>query len=257
MMISFLRTTRGLAFAASGIAIGLFGAGCGEAPQAGTDANPPEAVQAIPPPDLDIPTKKPEKVPPFLYVKTAFQSESDYGTHDFPVGAKVAVLEKQGDSYLVELNGVAVLNGAEFFSETLIVDEPVASPTPAAQAAPVAATPTPTPDSPSANDEDYITAPAPGDTITSVPEPTPSDSLASTPAASPAPSAEPAPPEPGPVADSAEDRRVSELSQEIRDINEKIDRASSPGNPASEPEVRKLRKQREQLSEELTTLTKP
>lgn len=166
----------------------------------------PSAV-VEPPKDSPIPVSTPADSPErFLYVNSPFQAVSEKGTHEFPLNAKVTLIEIDGDDYVVEYNGVSVRNDRSYFS-----DQPVEPP---------AATP----------DAIGLGSPAPE------PSPSPVESL----------TAEPAP--------SEEERRNAQTLEDIRMLNEEI-RSAQQGNQNAEAE--KLKKRRDQLSEELTKTAKP
>ncbi len=230
--------------------VAIFGtlllAGCGRSDEKPKEAAPdpvkPSAIAEPPaevtspspagvPEAIDSPTEAaaaPAATPPkVVYVVTAFEAVSDLGTHEFPVGAKVNVMEVEGEDYLVEYNGVAVKNGREFFSETLVVSE----------TAPV---PTPSPSVPSTIDP-VADAVAPSES--GLPDTTSS-------------------PDPALV---KEEQKSAELLGEIRTINDEIRKAedaqtmtsSTDEEQKDSSEIKRLKKRRDSLSEDLTEFAKP
>ncbi len=190
------------------------------APAVQTTPEPMPAVEATPEPTpLPAPSPAADTIQEPLrqvWVAMAFQSESEYGTHDFPAGVQVNLLAVEGDDYLVEYEGVSVRNNKAFFSET-----------PVEPAAPVAE---------------------------SSPEPT------ATP--EPEPLATPAPPD----ALSLEQKKVEDLSGKIqaldaerRALQEEIAQEGGSGEarPAAREKIKELQKERDQLSEQLTEISKP
>lgn len=235
---------RGLLVGASGIfALAIIGCGRPAAPtppEPKVETQPPRpAASAVPEPAPEsVPAPEPEPISPpeptpvpppspaadtiseplrQIWVATAFQSESEYGTHDFPVGAQVNLLAIDGEDYLVEYEGVSVKNHRSFFSETLIEKAPV--------------------------------EPAPEATPTPEPEPL----------------STPTPPAPDALSDVQ--ARTEQISEKIREIDEKIranDREAiqqGSGQGADAPSVQRknkvLKKERDALSEELTEFSKP
>lgn len=115
----------------------LFLAGCGRSeneppvPTSQPESTATPSAIATPPQGESVTAPAPESSassqaavpgatpPKNLYVVTAFEAVSELGTHKFPVGAKVNIMEEDGNDYLVEYHGVAVRNGREFFSETM------------------------------------------------------------------------------------------------------------------------------------------
>lgn len=234
---------RGLLASASGI-LALVIIGCGKpaapaAPEPKVETQPPRPAASTTPettpesepvPETEpMSSPEPTPVPPpspaadtiseplrQIWVATAFQSESEYGTHDFPVGAQVNLLAIEGEEYLVEYEGVSVKNHRSFFSETLIEKAPV-------EAAPEA-TPTPEPE----------------------------------------PLSPPTPPAPDALSDVQ--TRTEQISEKIREIDEKIrandreaiQQGTGQGADASVQRKNKsLKKERDALSEELTEFSKP
>jgi len=142
---------RGLPLAFVGIAFSgiLLFSGCGRSEEKpGDDAQESptpspivdslqDAPEPLPTPSLSpspqaTATQATATAPKTLYVVTAFEAVSDRGTHQFPVGAQVNVMEVDGEDFLVEYNGVAVRNGQEFFSETMVTESVAAEPVPPA-----------------------------------------------------------------------------------------------------------------------------
>lgn len=177
-----------------------------------------------------------------VYVVTAFQAMSELGTHDFPVGTKVTLVGEEEGDYLIEYQGVSVRNARSFFSETLVEAAPSDPALTDADLAGSSATPEP------------AIAPLgyPGSTAPA-PEPSPEAPSALTVTAE----------EEVAVVDTIpteEDRKNAELLEAIRTLNEEIrveqETAASTSAPAS-PKVEKLKKRRDQLSEDLTRSAKP
>lgn len=181
-----------------------------------------------------------------VYVVTAFQAMSELGTHDFPVGTKVTLVGEEEGDYLIEYQGVSVRNAREFFSETPVESAP------------------PTPE------------PAASDTIPVEPAPTPEPAIAPLgypDSTAPAPASTPAPEAPSALTvtaeeevvvvdtpPTAEDRKNAELLEAIRTLNEEIRVEQEAAATASAPnssKVEKLKKRRDQLSEDLTRSAKP
>lgn len=207
-------------------------AGCGKKEDAMVgipEATPTPAPQvskptviAVPPAST-TPSPTPEATPtPFptrtAYVAVAFQSVSDVGTHDFPQGIAVTVIGEEGEDYVVEYQGVSVRNSRSYFSDT-----PIAMPTPT----PVAETP--------------------------LPEATPS--LPSEPAEAQADLTSEE------RAASALLTKIKDVNEEIRVANEKLDSDKASGSSAAAraeaARIEKLKKQKAQLSEDLTRTAKP
>jgi hypothetical protein len=218
-------------------------AGCGPSPEPEETPAQSEVSPSIPPPDpLATPAPSPQEtssssLPQTLFVVTAFQAVSNLGTHDFPRGAKVNVLSEEGDEYLVELEGVGVQIGKAYFSETDPAAVPQAAATPAPSPSPAPAEPAAMQE-PAADNPDTMAAEDP-DTIeieeeTSVTESAPT-------------------PSPTETAVPADEQRIAELTESLREVNEKI----RSGETQPGENIDALRKKRERLGEELTTYGKP
>lgn len=209
-------------------------AGCGQPPSpSAPEASPPPTPEATP--EASSPaaesTPQPESKPKTLYVTTEFRAVSQLGTHEFPVGTPVELLEEQGEDYVVQHGDVAVRIHRSYFSETLPLPPP---PT-------VEATPAPEPS------PDLIPMEPQGasaeESLVSLPQPAPEP----WPASSPAP-----PPTPEPL--TAEQQKVEELTESIRQVDQRLREAQNSGDTK---EAQRLRREREKLSEELTTYGKP
>lgn len=233
-------SVRGISLAFAGIALsGILLSGCGRSDEKPTDAaqespTPSAVAEAphdasatpAPPPETSVPattTSATATPPKTLYVVTAFEAVSDLGTHQFPVGAKVNVMEVEGNDYLVEYNGVAVRNGREFFSETEAADSVVAEPVP-----PVA---TPTPEaSPTPEEQAWPAA-------TGTPDPQMSA-------------------EEGKSAELLGEIRT--INHEIRQAEDAQKLESSPDAEVKDSsEIKGLKKRRDALSKDLTDFAKP
>lgn len=222
-------------------------AGCGRkpAPEASSSTPAPGDAPAVTQPSLPQPLTDSRK----LYITESFQTESVEGIHDFPKGAEVELIGIIEEDYVVQRNGVSVRISRTFFSETPVPMETAGGVTPPEPS------PSPSPDA---------ALPAAADTIPGEPpvlEPVTGPAAPSAPVAAPALS-EPAPLEEDPApALSAEDRKIEELTESIRDLNERIRsvrQTLAGGTNQPDPgEVRKLQKERDQLSKELTGLVKP
>ncbi|GAB4166958.1 MAG: hypothetical protein Fur0032_04650 [Terrimicrobiaceae bacterium] len=215
-------------------------AGCGkkptvaEAPAADSQAIEPAASPQASLPQPSVSIRK-------LYIAESFQTESTEGIHDFPRGGEVELIAIIDDDYLVQRNGVSVRISRTFFSETPV------SPEAAETSVPTASTLT-------QETAEIIPADAPDDVR---PEPV-SQSVAA-PQGSEEEAALVAEEPPPPL--SAEDRRIEELTESIRELNDRIRSVRQTlATSQSEPEpaeVRRLQKKRDELSEELTGLVKP
>jgi len=221
-------------------------AGCGPSPQPEETPAQSDATPRIPPPETrETPAPAAaqtpsQNLPETLFVVTAFQAVSNLGTHDFPRGAKVNVLSEEGDEYLVELDGVGVQIGKAYFSGTdpAAADQATATP---------ATIPAPSPAEEAVPPETFEDAPetlaAEGADIIEIEEKEMPAVMSDSTPAPPATEA-PAP---------ADEQRISELTESLREVNEKI--RSGETQPGENLET--LRKKRDHLGEELTTYGKP
>jgi hypothetical protein len=242
----------------AGMAGLLILAGCGKAPEPAapptTEATPePTGTPASGKPSLVIQppaASQPESTPAakVVYVIEGFEAVSTDGTHEIPTGAAVTVLAEEEDEYLISYENLSVRTPKAYFSETRIEEaartEPEASQPAASESADTM--PSATPDAITLNEE----PPAPAETatlteetvITTAPEPaaTPDPALAET------------------------EAKTRELMEQIRSINDEIRAATDKmeGAPSAEKakeaaKIKRLKKRRNALSEDLTKVAKP
>ena len=233
--------------AALAVASLFFSPGCKRAaePEAAPDTaaspsptrSPSKPSAIVEPPKGDSASSEPAPARE-VYVVTAFQAVSELGTHDFPVGTKVTLVGEEDGDYLIEYQGVSVRNARAFFSETLVESAPAETPQTDADLAQAPATPEP------------AIAPL-GYPDSSAPASTPDAPTALTVTAE----------EEVAVVDripTEEDRKNAELLEAIRTLNEEIRVAQeTPEAAPSASKVDKLKKRRDQLSEDLTRSAKP
>jgi len=217
----------------------FLGAGC-ERPAEKPASRPPQAAEqpSVPTSVATIPEEfqspaqsapKPPATPRILFAATNFQVKTESGIQGIMAGETVNVIREAGENIVVQYGEIEFTRHKSFFSPTF-----VSSPPP--QEAPVAPEPVETVG---------LTDPVPA-----VEPALPGENLPETPMHVPRL--------------TPEEKRLAELTDSIRDLNEKIRTAQAtagrPGKQVSRSETRnieKMKSDRDELSRQLTTLGKP
>ncbi len=236
------------------LASALLVSGCGRPPEFAGTVEPgasPTSVVTIPE-EFSSPERSPAKpvlppTPRILFVAADFQIKTDSGIQGIMAGETVNLIRENGNEVVVQYRDVEFARPKAFFSATFVgssldvcpavADEPPAP----AENPPVAAN-----NSPSAQDDMIgLAAPVP------VAEPAlPGENMPAIP--------------PRPVAISPEERKMAELAESIRSLNERIraaqsvaERSGKKPTRAEKRAIEQLKHDRDDFSRKLTKLGKP
>lgn len=214
---------------------------------------PPQGASQAPP------DQAPPATPRILFITKEFQITNKSGIQGVQVGETVNLLRETDDEYIVQYGDLEFIKEKSFFSPTFVgrgaalpeVREPVTAAAGEPENPAQEATATP-------EKSELAAAPAgEGEEIIGL--------------AAPVPAAEPALPDETPSSDpmrppqmTAEEKRMADISDAIRGLNESIreaqQKAEAPGKKPSRAERRALdqmKEQRDELSRQLTTMGKP
>lgn len=244
-----------------GLLAGIFLAGCEKPaePEMPFPPPPPPAetpVAFVPiPEEFQTPSQEPPApttpaTPRILFTTKAFQVTNKSGIQGIQIGETVNLLRETDDEYIVQYGDLEFIKEKSFFSATFVSRQEVPTvPAPAGGEAgsepAIPAEPIPAAEQAAAGEIIGLAAPV----------------LAAEPALpgeSQAAGLEPLPPM------TAEEKRMADLTDAIRDLNERIraaqQKAEVPGNTPSRAERRALEQmkgQRDELSRQLTLIGKP